>query len=175
MIRDQIRYNENLYIIFIKNAYHATFVKGMKDYLNWKRYGLGINMIILGSNQSKTPEIVYGERHENSGLQDHVFIYKSGEHYDAIIPKNPVFVKKKNMDFISSPGGYDGELASLLPIDDNDSDKCKHCLNSKQFLHRYSVDSAPMNSHGRCLLEFCQTSGLFVANGRVGNDRGVGK
>ena len=78
-------------------------------------------MIILGSNQSKTPEIVYGKRHENSGLQDHVFIYKSGEHYDAIIPKNPVFVKKF-MDFISSPGGYDGEHASLLPIYDNDSE-----------------------------------------------------
>ena len=333
----------------------------MEDYLNLKRYntrfgdlvpliianGLGINMIILGSHQSKTPDIVYGKRHGNSGLKDHVFIYKSGEHYDAIIPTNPGFVKnndpfvsssdtdnsvfsdikflvwninglsdfklcddvagnlmrnfdiillcetwagiedefvldgyryfnyprrfrhknaKRNsgglgifiresiaggvsgvksnqdlmawlkldkdffklrndiylaniyippegsvymyedvyhliqndilsfpadtkilavgdynartnmkLDFISSPGGCDGELASLLPIDDNDSDKCIQYLNSKQSLHRYSMDSAPMNSHGRCLLEFCQTSGLLIANGRVGNDRGVGK
>ena len=69
----------------------------------------------------------------------------------------------------------DGELASLLPVDDNDSDKCINYLNSKQLLHRYSMDSAPMNSHGRCLLEFCQTSGLLIANGRVGNDRGVGR
>ena len=34
-------------------------------------------------------------------LEDHVFIYKSGEHYDPIIPTNPVFVKN-NDPFLSN-------------------------------------------------------------------------
>ena len=142
IIRDQIRYNENLYLPFIKNAYHATRVKGMEDYLNLKRYntrfgdlvpliianGLGINIIILGSHQSKILDIVYGKRHGNSGLKNHVFIYKSGEHYDAIIPTNRVFVK--NNDPFVSNSDTDNSVCSdikFLVWNINGLSDCKLC------------------------------------------------
>ena len=33
----------------------------------------------------------------------------------------------------------------------------------------------PMNNHGKCLIELCKATGLVILNGRVGEDRNVGK
>ena len=41
-------------------------------------------------------------------------------------------------------------------------------------LDRVSEDNARPNFYGKQLLSFCKTSNLFIMNGRVGDDRGVG-
>ena len=42
-------------------------------------------------------------------------------------------------------------------------------------LPRFSEDEGHSNSNGHLLLDFCKQTGLRIMNGRVGNDKGVGK
>ena len=39
----------------------------------------------------------------------------------------------------------------------------------------HSMDIGPVNKRGKQLLEFCNTCGLIILNGRVGRDKGIGK
>ena len=41
-------------------------------------------------------------------------------------------------------------------------------------LERFSKDKSRANKHGVNLLEFCQTVGLLIINGRLGSDKGIG-
>ena len=40
---------------------------------------------------------------------------------------------------------------------------------------RFSEDGGHINSNGLLLLDFCKQTGLRIMNGRVGNDKGLGK
>ena len=44
-----------------------------------------------------------------------------------------------------------------------------------QFMNRYSQDIGHVNNNGLLLLDLCQQTGVRILNGRVGDDRGVGK
>ena len=44
-----------------------------------------------------------------------------------------------------------------------------------QFMNRYSKDIGHVNNNGLLLLDLCQQTGVRILNGRVGDDRGVGK
>ena len=48
-------------------------------------------------------------------------------------------------------------------------------LREKHELTRYSDDKRLNNSHGKQLINLSKASGLVIANGRLGSDRGVGK
>ena len=40
---------------------------------------------------------------------------------------------------------------------------------------RSSLDRRPLNNHGICLLELCKNTELVILNGRIGEDKGIGR
>ena len=71
--------------------------------------------------------------------------------------------------------GSDGGLSTLLPNEacqTFDHMFCEYLMNNKA-LHRTSKDAQRPNKYGKQLLSFCQSTNVFLVNGRTGLDKGV--
>ena len=44
-----------------------------------------------------------------------------------------------------------------------------------KYMHRYSQDEGHTNNNGLLLLDFCKQTDVRILNGRVGNDKGIGR
>ncbi len=64
------------------------------------------------------------------------------------------------------------DLPEDLTIHMNDATNIKNCGIS---LERFNKDNSPPNSHGYKFIELCKINNLYIANGRVGKDKGHGK
>jgi hypothetical protein len=60
--------------------------------------------------------------------------------------------------------------------------KCKQSQNTDDtisfndiHLHRKSSDKDRCNAYGNKLLNMCKNNNIYIANGRVGNDKNIGK
>ena len=67
------------------------------------------------------------------------------------------------------------ELDDIVSSTYNDRLQLIKCMYEGNRLDRFSKDARPVNNNGRQLLDICKTSGLVIVNGRLGNDKGIGR
>ena len=84
------------------------------------------------------------------------------------------------VDYIAhDASGSDGDLGQLLPIDNVEynakiKDDMIANLHLMKMLKRFSEDKSLVNNHGRRLIDLCKSCSLFILNGWLGSDNGVG-
>ena len=73
--------------------------------------------------------------------------------------------------------GSDGDLKNIVPNEVmSGQHRVKLAMERNALdIQRHSMDIGPVNKRGKQLLEFCNTCGLIILNGRVGRDKGIGK
>ena len=78
---------------------------------------------------------------------------------------------------INEMAGSDGDLKNIVPNEVmSGQHRVKLAMERNALdIQRHSMDIGPVNKRGKQLLEFCNTCGLIILNGRVGRDKGIGK
>ena len=67
------------------------------------------------------------------------------------------------------------EIDDIVKNTNNERLQLINCMYEDHRLDRFSEDMRPMNNNGRLLLDICKISGLIIVNGRLGDDKGVGR
>ena len=67
------------------------------------------------------------------------------------------------------------EIDDIVKNTNNERLQLINCMYEDHRLDRFSEDMRPMNNNGRLLLDVCKISGLIIVNGRLGDDKGIGR
>ena len=67
------------------------------------------------------------------------------------------------------------EIDDIVKNTNNERLQLMNCMYEDHRLDRFSEDMRPMNNNGRLLLDICKISGLIIVNGRLGDDKGIGR
>ena len=71
----------------------------------------------------------------------------------------------------------DVKLHDILNINEdlNDCKSCFFVLRENNMVERYNQDLGRINNYGMKLLDFCKRCNIFIANGRLFSDKGIGR
>ena len=155
----------------------------------WKNYGDIIVWIVLKSEYFGFKSDVYigtvylvpeGSPHENEDLISLM--------YDQVkyVPANCDYFLCGDWNgrtntlpdiLLNDISGSDGELNDIVPNDIMTKQyRVKSAMDKNNLnIQRHSMDSGPPNKRGKQLLDFCHACGLIILNGRVHEDKGIGK
>ena len=78
-------------------------------------------------------------------------------------------------DFETHFSGSNGDLDNLLPSDEMETHSVIEYMRNVDILTRCSMDKNSVNKHGSELIEFCRETGMFIFNGRLSHNRGIGR
>ena len=67
------------------------------------------------------------------------------------------------------------EIDDIVKNTNNERLQLINCMYEDHRLDMFSEDMRPMNNNGRLLLDVCKISGLIIVNGRLGDDKGIGR
>ena len=76
---------------------------------------------------------------------------------------------------VNVDGGSDGELTDYMQnVSSERFNQISGMLASK-LLGRFSQDKRNVDNYGKLLLELCKAYGMLILNGRLGDDKGIGR
>ena len=165
-------------IIFKKNlSKHIQFIESDSEFVQWveisEKY-LNINeKLLLGCVYIPPDSSIYSSDECFTEIEDELVKFSNSTSHIAIVGdmnSRTSIVK----DFIVP----DEQLIDILDIDDEniyDLFGYFHLSNKNIPLARCSRDNSFINKYGTKLIDFCKRCNMFIANGRIGKDRGIGR
>lgn len=166
--------------VFISNEIRKGVVKHSKykDIIAW----LILRKDYFGLDRDIYIAIVYLVPENSTNINDDLFILlqkeiaKLPDNCDILVCGDLNARTNTLADYsIENYDGNDGNLANLLCNDYSQHNKILSDMQKSGILTRHSEDRDKANKYGLQLLDLCKSSNLFIMNGRIGQDKGIGK
>ena len=160
-------------ILYIRNKYVSkdNLIFTSQDDILWVK----ISKSVLSSNKDLYNCLCYVVPDDSSRQS-----LNESNIFDRLL-ESVVFVEDKSANNCNLLICGDFNARSSICPDFVSGDECTHMnvlpedYTPDQYMHRYSQDEGHTNNNGLLLLDFCKQTGVRILNGRVGNDKGIGR
>lgn len=153
------------------------FINSDSEYIQWidisKEYSTLNENVLLGCTYIPPEYTKYSSEEAFIEIEEELILFSQNTKNISIIGDFNSRTSKLN-DYIVD----DLELLDILDVVD-DKDYIDNVLNKLEEknipLERYSQDVGRVNKYGTKLLELCKRCNLFIGNGRLFSDKGIGR